>query len=66
MSYAVDGNRLVIIQCYGDGKYWDNMATELAIKNKVDKIMFITKRNPQAFERKYGYKVIGYAMERGV
>lgn len=57
---------LVLINVYGDGKYWDSVAVELAKQLNLNKIVFGTKRNPKAFERKYGYSHVGYILEKEV
>jgi hypothetical protein len=57
---------LVLINVYGDGKYWDSVAVELAKQLNLSKIVFGTKRNPKAFERKYGYSHVGYILEKEV
>lgn len=66
MSYRVEKDTFIIVQVYGDGKYWDEKANRLAKQFGLIKIMFSTKRNPKTFERKYGYRVTGYVMEKGV
>jgi len=57
---------LVLINVYGDGKYWDMFFTGLAKRLGLKKIVFGTKRSPKAFERKYKYKLVGYIMEKEV
>jgi len=57
---------LVLINVYGDGKYWDAVSIELAKQLGLKKIAFGTKRNPKAFERKYGYTHVGYILEKEV
>jgi len=40
----------------------DNLAKELG----YEKIMMATKRNYKGFERKFGFKLTGYVLERRV
>ena len=65
-SYYVDGEHLQILNVYGDGDYWDEFLTGIAIKNGCRALRFSTLRNPKALERSRGCKVIGYIMEREV
>lgn len=53
---------LIVYQCYGDGEYWVGEIRKTAKKLHLEKIRFITMRNPKAFERKYGFKTVGYIM----
>ena len=66
MSWTTWEDYLVVIQVYGDGNYWntvlDNLAKELGYK----KIMMATKRNYKGFEKKFGFKLTGYVLERRV
>ena len=64
--YRSDGENLILVNVYGDGKYWDNWATEKAKELELDYVFFATKRNPKGFVRKYGYEVEGYILRRKV
>jgi len=67
MSWRINKpDTFVLINVYGDGKYWDSVAVELAKQLNLSKIVFGTKRNPKAFERKYGYSHVGYILEKEV
>ena len=66
MSWRTHKDTFVGINVYGDGHYWDAFANELAKKLGLKKIMFATKRSPKVFEKKYGYKITGYILEREV
>lgn len=66
MSWSVHGDKLVAHQVYGDGVYWDTYLNTLAQKLGLTKIMMATKRNPKAFERKFGFKLTGYILEKEV
>lgn len=65
-SLQMAEDRLIVMSCFGDGGYWDKFHVELAIALGLKKIMFGTRRNYKAFERKFGYKKIGYILEKEV
>jgi hypothetical protein len=50
----------------GDGKYWEQVATDLADALGFDRFLFATRRNPKAFERRFGAKLRSYLLERKV
>lgn len=56
---------LILLQVYGDGRYWNDWATKKAKELNKQKISFGTKLNPDIFD-KHGFKVIGYILEREV
>ena len=66
MSWKVHGTDLVLLNVYGDGKYWDVFSIELAKKLGLKKILIATKRSPRAYTKKFGYQVTGYLMEKEV
>lgn len=57
---------LVISYMCGDGKYWERVAVEIANKAGLETFVFITRRNPKAFERMFGATLRSYIMERKV
>lgn len=60
---------LLLLHVYvvnGYGKLMDSFINELARQIKAKKIIFATRRNPKAFERKYGFKLVGHILEREV
>lgn len=57
-SYLVLEHEIRIVDCYGDGRFWDQFFVELACRLGKSRITFWTKRNPRAFERKFGYKLV--------
>ncbi len=59
-------NALLIHYMCGDGKYWERVATELADALGYDRFFFSTRRNPKAFERRFGAKLRSYLLERKV
>ena len=65
-SHRINGENLVIVNVYGDGKYWDNFFVELVKEKGLKKIIFATRRNPAAFKRKFGYELAGFLLEKGV
>ena len=66
MSWTTFEDYLVAIQVYGDGEYWNRYLDELAKELGYDKILIGTKRSYKAFERKFGFKLTGYLLERRV
>jgi len=66
MSWTTFEDYLVAIQVYGDGEYWNRYLDELAKELGYDKILIATKRSYKGFERKFGFKLIGYLLERRV
>ena len=65
-SYQIDGEEFTIVQCYGDGKWWQGEFMRLAKLNKCKIILFATRRNPKTFERKFGYEVVATVMTKKV
>lgn len=57
---------LFIPSAAGDGKELDEQICALAKRLGYTKVRFETRRNPRAWERKFGYKVTGYVMEKEV
>jgi len=66
MTWAADEDTLIPINVYGDGKYWDNFLVILAKELGLKKIQFGTERNYKAYERRFGYKLKGYILEKEV
>lgn len=67
MSWTIrDDNTLVLLNVYGDGKYWDLFSNQLAKQMNLNKILIATYRKPKAFEKKFGYKLTGYILEKEV
>ena len=61
-SYKIEGGVLHVIQVYGNGKHWERFFRKVAKENNVKRAMFYTRRNPKAFERRFGAKVVQYIM----
>jgi len=67
MSWMLDTDgAFVALNVYGDGDYWDSFIMQLAEKLGCTKARFATRRNPKTFEKKFGYKIAGYIMEKEV
>lgn len=66
MSWTTWEDYLVAIQVYGDGDYWNEYLNSLAKELGYKKIMIATKRNYKGFEKKFGFKLTGYVLERRV
>ena len=51
----------------GDGKYWQGFIKDVIATNcNVTKIRAFTRRNPEAWKRKYGGHIRGYYMEANI
>jgi hypothetical protein len=62
-----DGKTLMAGDVTGDGRFWDDFLQNKAKELGCKKIKFGTyRKKPTAFTRKYGYKVVGFLMEKGV
>jgi len=57
----IDG-AIVVVQAMGDGPFWFDFFTKMG-RDLGMNIRFSTTRNPRAWSRKYGAKVIGHVME---
>lgn len=55
---------LLIHACCGDGKYWQEQFEMLARKGGVNKLAMITRRNPKAWARRFGYEAVKVYMEK--
>jgi len=66
MSCKVLNETLVAYQVFGDGEYWNGQLNEMAKDLGLRRIRMATIRNPKAFERKFGFKLIGYILEKEV
>lgn len=62
-SYKVRDDSILIIQAYGDGRYWEQFFRQKAKEHKVSRCVFYTRRNPKAFARKYGAEVVQTLMK---
>jgi hypothetical protein len=63
-SYSIDGDVLNIGNVFGDGRYWEEFTSSLCEENKCKTIRFATRRNPEAWARKYNYKIVGHILEK--
>lgn len=57
-------NKLILVNVYGDGTYWNGWADKKAEELGCTDIFFATKRNPAGFVRKFNYEVVGTLLER--
>ena len=64
--WRMQDDKLILVNVYGNGTFWDSWATAKAKELEVDTISFATKRKPAALIRKYGYKITGTILERTV
>ena len=63
MAFFIDGDVFGLHHLCGDGKYWQRIIQKIAKFEKTTKIRAFTKRNPEAWIRKYGGRITGYEME---
>jgi hypothetical protein len=66
MVYRVADGVLEIAQCYGDGRYWGVEAQRLARIYGCRTIRVYTRRNPQAFLRRWDGLQISHTCLEGV
>ena len=66
MSWNIHEGKLVLLNVYGNGKYWDNFSIDLAKKLDLKTILIATRRSPKAFTKKFGYKITGHILEKEV
>jgi len=66
MSWKVQEEKLVLLNVYGNGKYWDEFSIALAKQLELKSILTATRRSPKAFTRKFGYKITGHILEKEV
>lgn len=61
--WRTSGDKLLLVQVYGDGHYWNKWSDKKARELGMKTILGYTKLNPKIFTQ-YGAKVVGYLMER--
>ena len=66
LSWSIYDDSLIALQVYGDGVYWDKFLNELAKQLGLKTIKMGTKRDYRAFEKKFGFKLTGYILEKEV
>jgi len=68
MVWRVDGDKFIMVNVYGKGRYWDDWATAKAKELGLKTIMFATKRRPELFIKRsnYDYRVFCSVLERVV
>ena len=66
MSWKIAEDKLVLLNVYGNGKYWDEFSIALAKQLGLKGILTATRRSPKAFTRKFGYKITGHILEKEV
>lgn len=64
--WKTNGTRLVLVQVYGYGEYWNKWADAKCKELGLKSVLFATKRKPMSFVRKYKYTIIGTVLERYV
>jgi len=64
--WGINGEKLVLINVFWDGVYWDEWSVSKARELKMKSIFIATKRSHKAYTKKYNYNVVGYVLEKGV
>ena len=66
IAFYIDGDVFVLHHLCGDGKFWQGIIKRVSRIEGTNTIRAYTKRNPKAWMRKYGGRIIGYEMEVGI
>ena len=67
ITYFRHDDILELHHMVGDGKYWQKFIVDVIMKfYKLKKIRAFTRRNPEAWIRKYGGHIRGYYMEADI
>jgi hypothetical protein len=57
----------IVLHCiYGDGRYWVEYFMKMAKDRGLPFLRAATRRNPKAIQRRLGFRVVGYVMEKEV
>ena len=64
--WRISKKELTLVAVYGDGTYWNNWATEKAMKEGLKDIYCATRRSPKAYVRKHGFEIVGYVLKRSI
>lgn len=65
-TWEKDGDILYVSDTCGNGRYWEKFLDQKAKELNCKSIKFATTRQPTIFTRKYGYKIVGYVLEKEV
>ncbi len=66
MTFFTHDDIFEIHHMAGDGKYWQQVIKKIMELEGLTKIRAFTKRNPNAWIRKYGGHIRGYYMEADI
>ena len=66
ITYLVHDDTFDLHHLCGDGKYWAAIIKKIARLENVHKLRAFTRRNPNAWIRKYGGHITGYEMEADI
>ena len=61
-NWEINAEAIIIVQCFGDGKFWAEFFKDIGKQIGLP-VRFLTRRNPKAWARKHGFKLVGYVME---
>ena len=63
IAFFIYDDVLELHHMVGDGKFWQNILISIMQKEGLKTLRAFTRRNPKAWQRKYGGKITGYEME---
>lgn len=63
IAYFINNGVFELHHMCGDGKFWADVIKKIARLERVTTLRAFTRRNPQAWIRKYGGRITGYEME---
>ena len=66
MDVRDNGKLLFVGQACGEGPKLSKFLDDVAKRLGCTRIQFMTYRNPKAWERSFGFKQVGYVLEREV
>jgi hypothetical protein len=61
--FTDDGEALFVAHMIGDGRYWAEVARDLMHRSGRRVVRMMTSRNPDAWMRRYGGRVVDYVLE---
>lgn len=66
ITFFIHDEILELHHMAGDGKYWQDVLIKVMKSEGVKTLRAFTRRNPKAWQRKYGGHIRGYYMEADI
>ena len=66
ITFFIHDDILELHHAIGDGKYWQEVLMTIMKEEGLKTLRAFTRRNPQAWMRKYGGHIRGYYMEADI